>query len=82
MLKNIQVGYEASKLKALIQYMDKKEVTLQSELSAYLDKLYEKYVPVQVREFIQNVEEDNKNSKGNIKRKSRTGNEDGIANYQ
>ena len=67
MLKNIQVGYEASKLKALIQYMDKKEVTLQSELSAYLDKLYEKYVPVQVREFIQNVEEDNKNSKANIK---------------
>ena len=82
MLKNIQVGYEASKLKALIQYMDKKEVTLQSELSAYLDKLYEKYVPVQVREFIQNVEEDNKNSKANIKRKSRTGNEDGITNYQ
>ena len=82
MLKNIQVSYEASKLKALIQYMDKKEVTLQSELSAYLDKLYEKYVPVQVREFIQNVEEDNKNSKANIKRKSRTGNEDGIANYQ
>ena len=82
MLKNIQVGYEASKLKALIQYMDKKEVTLQSELSAYLDKLYEKYVPVQVREFIQNVEEDNKNSKANTKRKSRTGNEDGITNYQ
>ena len=26
MLKNIQFGYEASKLKALIQYMDKKEV--------------------------------------------------------
>ena len=82
MLKNIQVSYEASKLKALIQYMDKKEVTLQSELSAYLDKLYEKYVPVQVREFIQNVEEDNKNSKANTKRKSRTGNEDSIANYQ
>ena len=82
MLKNIQVSYEASKLKALIQYMDKKEVTLQSELSAYLDKLYEKYVPVQVREFIQSVEEDNKNSKANSKRKSRTGNEDDIANYQ
>lgn len=82
MLKNIQVGYEASKLKALIQYMDKKEVTLQSEMSTYLDKLYEKYVPVQVREFIQSVEEDNKNSKANSKRKSRTGNEDDIANYQ
>lgn len=82
MLKNIQMSYEASKLKALIQYMDKKEVTLQSELSAYMDKLYEKYVPVQVREFIQNVEEDNKNSKANTKRKSRTGNEDSIANYQ
>ena len=81
MLKNIQVGYEASKLKALIQYMDKKEVTLQSELSTYMDKLYEKYVPVQVREFIQNVEEDNKNSKANTKRKSKTGNEDSIANY-
>ena len=82
MLKNIQIGYEASKLKALIQYMDKKEVTLQSEMSAYLDKLYEKYVPVQVREFIQSVEEDNKNSKANTRRKSRIGNEDGIANYQ
>lgn len=81
MLKNIQIGYEASKLKALIQYMDKKEVTLQSELSTYLDKLYEKYVPVQVREFIQSVEEDNKNGKANIKRKSRTENEAGIANY-
>lgn len=81
MLKNIQIGYEASKLKALIQYMDKKEVTLQSELSTYLDKLYEKYVPIQVREFIQSVEEDNKNGKANIKRKSRTENESGIDNY-
>lgn len=82
MLKNIQVGYEASKLKALIQYMDKKEVTLQSELASYLDKLYEKYVPMQVREFIQSVEDDNKNSKANIKRKLRSGNEGSTSNYE
>jgi len=39
--------------------MDKKEADLQEELAEQLQKLYEKYVPANVREYIDEREEKN-----------------------
>ena len=43
---------EAEKLRALRFYTEKKETTLETELEDFLAKLYEKYVPAPVREYI------------------------------
>ncbi len=40
------------KLEALKRYMAKKDLTLEAELDDAVDKLYEKYVPGPVREYI------------------------------
>jgi len=47
----INIGQE--KLKALQFYAGKKEADLQGELEEFLQKLYEKYVPAQTREYIE-----------------------------
>ncbi len=48
----IQLTFDEEKLSALKSYMAKKEVDLESELGALLNKLYEKHVPAAVREYI------------------------------
>ena len=35
------------------QYMEKKDFNVQTELTATMDKLYEKFVPAALREFIE-----------------------------
>lgn len=55
----ITVSVDAEKFHAIKRYMDKKEVDLQDELSVQLQKLYEKYVPVNVRKYIDEREEGN-----------------------
>lgn len=50
---NIQVSFDADKLNALQFYMAKKELKVEDELLAQLDKLYEKMVPMQVREYVE-----------------------------
>lgn len=50
---NLQVSFDADKLNALQFYMAKKELKVEDELQAQLDKLYEKMVPVQVREYVE-----------------------------
>ena len=54
--ENIIVGMETEKVKAIRRYMEKKEVTVEEELTDALVKLYEKYVPSQVREYIDESE--------------------------
>ena len=54
---NLQVSFDADKLNALQFYMTKKEVNVEDELQAYLDKLYEKTVPAQVREYVESQSE-------------------------
>ena len=49
----ITVSIEQDKLKALQFYANKRKANLQSELDEFLLKLYEKYVPVQTREYIE-----------------------------
>jgi hypothetical protein len=43
---------ESQKLGATKRYMEKKDVSIEHELGEALQKLYEKYVPATVREYI------------------------------
>ena len=49
---NITIPYEEEKLTALRRYMGKKDLELEAEMMDALTKLYEKYVPAPVREYI------------------------------
>lgn len=49
---SIVISLEAEKLRAIKKYMEKKEADLQLEMVDQLQKLYEKYVPANVREYI------------------------------
>ena len=50
---SIQIGQE--KLRAIQFYAGKKESSLESELEEFAEKLYEKYVPAQTREYIESL---------------------------
>lgn len=54
----IVISLEAEKLRAIKKYMEKKEADLQAEMVDQLQKLYEKYVPANVREYIDEREDD------------------------
>lgn len=54
----ITISLEAEKLRAIKKYMEKKEADLQDEMAEQLQKLYEKYVPANVREYIDEREEE------------------------
>jgi hypothetical protein len=54
----ISISLEAEKLRAIKKYMEKKEADLQAEMADQLQKLYEKYVPANVREYIDEREEE------------------------
>jgi hypothetical protein len=49
----IQITYPAEKLDAVRQYMGKKDASLEAEMQEALTRLYEKYVPRDVREFLE-----------------------------
>ena len=53
----ITISVEQDKLKALQFYAGKKDANLQGELEDFLQKLYEKYVPAQTREYIKSQSE-------------------------
>ncbi len=60
----IAISLEAEKLRAIKKYMEKKDASLQEEMADQLQKLYEKYVPANVREYIdEREEEENKPTK-------------------
>lgn len=48
----IAISIDAEKLRAIKKYMEKKEANLELEMEDQLQKLYEKYVPANVREYI------------------------------
>lgn len=48
----ITLKYDEEKLNALKQYMAKKDADFEEELNDVLGKMYEKYVPQAVREYI------------------------------
>lgn len=49
---NLTITFDEEKLSALRRYMGKKELDLDKEMTDALVKLYEKYVPAPVREYI------------------------------
>ena len=49
---NVTIGFDEEKLTALKRYMGKKNLEPETELTEALKKLYEKYVPGPVREYI------------------------------
>ena len=53
----ITVSYEQEKLKALQFYAGKNGTSLESDLDAFMEKLYKKYVPSQTREYIESMAE-------------------------
>lgn len=48
----VTVSMDAEKLRATRRYMGKKDAGLEAELCDQLQKMYEKYVPASVREYI------------------------------
>ena len=56
----VVIRYDASKLKAIRQYMGRKNLELEDELIEHFNQLYLRYVPQAVRDFIsfRDVEED------------------------
>lgn len=48
----VTVSMDAEKLRAIKRYMSKKDADLEVELCDQLQRLYEKYVPGSVREYI------------------------------
>ncbi len=50
--ETVAIQMEAEKLHAVKRYMEKKDADLERELADALQKLYEKYVPAPVREYI------------------------------
>lgn len=49
---NVSIMYDGEKLSAVKLYMEQRDTDLKSELEKSLDALYTKYVPANVREFI------------------------------
>ena len=54
----IRISLEAEKLRAINRYMEKKDIDIQDELAEQLQKLYEKHVPANVREYIDEKSEE------------------------
>ena len=48
----VTITFEDEKLSAVRRYMKKKDTDLDEELAAQLTRLYEKYVPAGVQEYI------------------------------
>ncbi|MEE0186613.1 MAG: DUF6103 family protein [Oscillospiraceae bacterium] len=53
MKKTVTVSINAEKLTALEMYLGQKNMKLSGELEKFSEQLYQKYVPSNVREFIE-----------------------------
>lgn len=49
---SITIQMDAEKLRAVKRYMEKKDADITQELGDQLQRLYEKFVPANVREYI------------------------------
>ena len=53
MKKSVTVSVNAEKLTALEMYLAQKNMKLSEELEKFAEQLYQKYIPSNVREFIE-----------------------------
>ena len=58
--ESMRISINAEKLRAVKTYMEKKEIDLEEDLVDQLEKLYDKYVPANVREYIDDKQEEEK----------------------
>lgn len=49
---SVSIMYDDEKLNAIKLYMSQRDLDFKEELEKYVDSLYAKYVPANVREFI------------------------------
>ena len=56
--ESIAIQMDGEKLRAVKRYMEKKDADLTKELCDQLQRLYEKFVPASVREYIDEGNED------------------------
>lgn len=56
--ETVTIQIEAEKLRAVKRYMEKKDADLEQELGDQIQRLYEKFVPASVREYIDEGGED------------------------
>jgi hypothetical protein len=56
--ESITIQMDGEKLRAVKRYMEKKDADLTKELCDQLQRLYEKFVPASVREYIDEGNED------------------------
>ncbi len=52
MKKSVSISVDEEKLSAIEMYLDQKNTNLAAELDKYIDQLYGKIVPQNVRDFI------------------------------
>lgn len=50
---SVQVSFDEEKLNALVLYLGKKDILLSNQLYETIQKLFEKHVPISVKEFIE-----------------------------
>ena len=56
MLKiTVSIQVDAEKLRAIQFYVGRKNSTVEAELEDCVNKIYEKYVPAQTREYIESI---------------------------
>ena len=69
----VTIQYDDTKLNSIKYYLEKKNADVQEELTKALDSLYNRVVPMQVREFIavQNGEETVAQSKAKGRKNSK-----------
>ena len=70
----INVSFNTEKLDALKFHMEKRDTDLQGELNDTVQKLYEKYVPQAVREYIE--------SRGDVPAAIKKGNKNTVRNTE
>ena len=51
----VSVQVDAEKLRAIQFYAGRKQSSMEAELEDCVNKIYEKYVPAQTREYIENI---------------------------
>lgn len=69
----ISISFDDEKLAATRRYMSKKNIDLDKELAEQVERLYEKYVPANVQEYIAE-REDEESLSPSAKRKKPTEN--------
>lgn len=61
----VSFEYDDERLKAIKRFATKKNISYKEELKGCMDKMYKKYVPATVREYLEDCSPAKNNSKGN-----------------